>query len=254
MRFCYCVTMRLMLIGCGLLLRELSDAIVRSPHLVDAKFLPAGLHDTGAKSMRQRLQQEIDSIDASDYDCIVLGYALCGMGMAGLRAPSIPLVLPRAHDCITLLMGSREKYSEYFKANAGVYFRSVGWMERGREMHDQLGANGLSEDREALIARYGEEAGQYLYEEATRYHQSYSKLTYIRTGSAFDDGFAQQAQVEAQGRNWKYEEMDGDLTLFRKLLAGEWESDFLVVPPGHVTVATYDEEILRADPPPQLLA
>src|SRR6202000_2644156 len=104
-----CVTMRLMLIGCGLLLRELSDAIVRSPHLVDARFLPAGLHDTGAKSMRQRLQQEIDTIETSDYDSIVLGYALCGMGMAGLRAPSIPLVLPRAHDCITLLMGSRNK-------------------------------------------------------------------------------------------------------------------------------------------------
>ncbi len=62
------VTMRLLLIGCGLLVRELSDAIVHSPHLVDAKFLPAGLHDTGAKSMRQRLQQEIDSVDTADYD------------------------------------------------------------------------------------------------------------------------------------------------------------------------------------------
>jgi hypothetical protein len=60
--------MRLLLIGCGLLLRELSDAIVRSPHLIDAKFLPAGLHDTGAKSMRQRLQQEIDATNISDYD------------------------------------------------------------------------------------------------------------------------------------------------------------------------------------------
>ncbi len=125
--------MRLLLLGCGLLLRELSDAIVRSPHLVDARFLPAGLHDTGAKSMRQRLQQEIDSPEASDYDAIVLGYGLCGMGTAGLKARGVRLVVPRAHDCITLLMGSREKYSEYFNANNGVYFRSVGWMERGRE-------------------------------------------------------------------------------------------------------------------------
>ena len=81
-----------------------------------------------------------------------------------------------------------------------MYFRSVAWVERGREMHDQLGANGLSQDRDALIARYGEDAGQYLYEEATRYQRSYSKLTYIRTGSEFDDRCAEQAQSEAQGK------------------------------------------------------
>ncbi len=240
------MTMRLLLIACGMLVRELSDAIVRSPHLIDATFLPAGLHDTGAKSMRQRLQQEIDAIDTSNYDAIVLGYALCGTGMAGLKAPAIPVVLPRAHDCITLLMGSREKYSEYFKANPGVYFSSVGWVERGREMHDQVGANGLSQDREALIAKYGEDAGQFLYEEATRYRQVYRKLTYIRTGSAFDDGFAQQAQLEARDKKWTYEEFAGDLTLFRRLLGGDWHSDFLVIPPGHEIVATYDDEIVQA--------
>ncbi len=240
--------MRLSLIGCGLLLRELSDAIVHSPHLIDAKFLPAGLHDTGAKSMRQRLQQEIDATNTSDYDAILLGYALCGMGIAGLKAPAIPLVVPRAHDCITLLMGSREKYSEYFKANAGVYFRSVAWVERGQEMHNQLGANGLSQDRDSLIARYGEDAGQYLYEEATRYRSSYSKLTYIRTGSEFDDNCAQQARAEARERNWAFEEMIGDLTLFRRLLAGDWSGDFLIVPPGHTIGPTYDDEIVRAVP------
>ena len=243
--------MRLLLIGCGLLLRELSDAIVRSPHLIDATFLPAGLHDTGAKSMRSRLQQEIDSADAANYDAIVLGYALCGMGMAGLKAPAMPLVLPRAHDCITLLMGSREKYSEYFKANNGVYFRSVGWVERGREMHDQLGANGLSQDRDALIAKYGEDAGQFLYEEATRYRNTYSKLTYIRTGSQFDDHFAGQARAEAGEKKWTYEEMTGDLSLFHRLLAGDWGDDFIVVPAGHEIAATYDEDIVKVAPAAQ---
>ena len=60
--------MRLLLIGCGLLVRELSDAIVHSPHVVDARFLPAGLHDSGAKTMRQRIQQEVDAADATSYE------------------------------------------------------------------------------------------------------------------------------------------------------------------------------------------
>jgi hypothetical protein len=238
--------MRLLLIGCGLLVRELSDAIVHSPHLVDAKFLPAGLHDSGAKSMRQRLQDEIDAADCSGYDAIVLGYALCGMGTAGLRAPAIPLILPRAHDCITLLMGSREKYAAYFAENSGVYFRSVAWVERAGQMHDQLFSGGLSQDREALIEKYGEEAGQFLYEEATRYHRSYSKLTYIRTASEFDDMCAAQAQTEAHEKNWTYEEFAGDLKLFHRLLAGDWQNDFLVVQPGSTVVATYNDDILAA--------
>ena len=239
--------MRLLLIGCGLLTRELSDAVVHSPHLVDTRLLPAGLHDAGAKAMRRQLQSEIDDVECSRYDFIALGYGLCGTGLAGVRAPAISLVLPRAHDCITLLMGSREKYAEYFQANSGVYFRSVGWMERAAQMHDQLLAGGLSQDRDALIAKYGEEAGQFLYEEATRYQQSYRKLTYIRTGSEFDDSLAAQAQEEAVGKQWSYEEFSGSITLFRRLLGGEWNSDFLIVPPYHQIAATHDNHIVRAE-------
>lgn len=238
--------MRLLLIGCGMLLRELSSAIVHSPHLVDATFLPAGLHNLGGKSMRQRLQQEIDAADPAAYDAVVLGYALCGMGIEGLKAAAVPLVVPRAHDCITLLMGSRERYATFFKENPGVYFRSVSWVERGSQVQGQLFAGGLSQDRDDLIARYGEDAGQFLYEEATRYRQFYSKLTYIRTGSEFDDTCAQQAKAEAQERKWTYQEITGDLTLFHRLLAADWDSDFLVVPPGHIVVPTHDDEIVTA--------
>jgi len=223
-----------------------SDAIVHSPHVIDAKFMPAGLHDSGAKGMRPRLQQEIDGADGSSYDAIVLGYGLCGMGIAGLKAPRIPLVVPRAHDCITLLMGNRAKYDEYFKQNTGVYFRSVAWLERGAQIGEQLSCYGLSQDRDALVAKYGEEAGQYLYEEATRYRHSYRKVTYIRTASEFDDCFAEQAKAEAREKKWTYEEFAGSVTLFRRLLAGEWDADFLIVPPGQVIVATQTEEIMRA--------
>jgi hypothetical protein len=235
-----------MLIGCGLLLRELSDATTHSPHLVDVKFLPAGLHDSGAQAMRHQLQSEIDAINCSRYDAIVLGYGLCGTGIAGLKAPAIPLVIARAHDCITLLMGSRLKYAEYFAANPGVYFRSVGWMERGGELHDQPAAGGLGEDRGALIAKYGEEAGQFLYEEATRYRRAYSQLTYIRTGSELDEGFAEQAEAEAAEKNWTYAEFAGDLGLFRRLLAGDWQSDFVVVAPGQQLSATHNDDVIHA--------
>ena len=42
----------------------------------------------------------------------------------------MPLVIPRAHDCIALFMGSRQRYREYFDAHPGTYYRTSGWIER----------------------------------------------------------------------------------------------------------------------------
>ena len=93
-----------------------------------------GLHDLGCSPMRKRLQEVVDRVDPEQYEAVLLGYALCGTGTAGLEARTLPLVIPRAHDCIALLMGSRERYQKYFEENQGVYFRSTGWIERGQDM------------------------------------------------------------------------------------------------------------------------
>ena len=45
--------MRILLIGCEVIIRELCDAVARSPHVVDARFLSKSLHDRGAQAMAQ---------------------------------------------------------------------------------------------------------------------------------------------------------------------------------------------------------
>lgn len=240
--------MRLHLIGCEVILRELCAAIARSPHVVDLRFLSKGLHDRGAKAMRVAIQDEIDAIDAADPspDAIVLGYGLCGNGLAGIEARSIPLVIPRAHDCITLLIGSRQRFQRYFQDHPGVYFRSIGWVERGANLdplaRDRTGAGFTRED---LIERYGEENGLYLYDELTRYRHSYRQLTYIETGLEPDTRFQAAARAEASERGWMFETLPGDLDLFHRLLAGDWdERDFLTVPPRCRLVARHDDRIV----------
>lgn len=239
--------MRLLLIGCEVIIRELCDALVHSPHVVDAKFLNKGLHDLGGKAMRAKIQEEIDAVEPGKYDAIVLGYGLCGNGLAGIEARTVPLVIPRAHDCITLLLGSRASFSKYFRENPGVYYRSAGWIERGAEMlplaRDQTGY-GMTLD--ALIEQYGEDNGRFLYEEFTRYQQNYTQLTYIATGLEPDGRFADQARTEAAEKGWKFASVDGDLNLFRRLLAGDWGDDFLVVAPGQQVVTCHDERVVDA--------
>ena len=232
--------MRLKLISCEVLYREMCAAVARSPHQVDIEFLPKGLHDLGAEAMRARLQEAADGVDSTQYEAVLLGYALCGNGVAGLVSRTLPLVVPRAHDCIALLMGGRDRYRSYFEDHPGVFFRSTGWLERGEDL-EQATLYTL----EALIARYGEDNGSYLFEQFNGYQRNYRQLAYIATGLEPDGSFERLAREEAARRGWQFEIIRGDLRLFERLVAGDWdENDFLVVPPGWRVKATYDESVI----------
>lgn len=223
--------------------REICHLAAHSPNQVDVEFLPKGLHDQISAAMRERLQQAVDASSAAGYSAICMAYALCGNGLAGLYARSIPLVVPRAHDCIALFLGGRLRYQQYFDTHAGVYFKTSGWIERG-ETVSQLTGYGL--EMAALVARYGEENAGYLYEQLNRYKTTYGRLTYIEMGIEPDGRFENQARADAANRGWEFEKLSGDLSLLRRLVDGDWnEADFLVIPPGHRIAATYDNRIME---------
>lgn len=241
--------MRLKLISCEVLFREMCAELARSPHQVDVEFMPKGLHDLGGKGMAQDLQKRIDAVPAGQYDAILLGYGLCGNGLHGIEARDTMLVLPRAHDCIALLMGSREQYQRYFDEHPGTYYRSTGWLERGKGLQ-QLTHNtvGMDVSETDLISKYGEDNGRYLYEQLTRYRSTYQRLTFIETGLEADARFEEEARWEAAERGWTFEKLAGNLILVRRLIQGDWKgSDFLITQPGQRIAASYDPSIVRAE-------
>jgi len=85
--------MRLKLICCEVLFREMCDACAHSPHQVDLDFLPKGLHDLGGKPMAEKIQEVVDRVPEGVYEAILLGYRLCGNGLHGLTARHTRLVL-----------------------------------------------------------------------------------------------------------------------------------------------------------------
>jgi len=87
---------------------------------MDITWMRQGYHNY-PDQLKSWLQKEIDAIEAGrdhhtaarreedgqtgvpdDFDAITLGYGLCSNAVAGLSAGRHRLVIPRAHDCITL--------------------------------------------------------------------------------------------------------------------------------------------------------
>jgi len=247
--------MKLKLISCEVFYREFNTVVARSPHTVDAEYLPKGLHDIGTRGMQERLQARIDLVDET-YDALLMGYGLCNNGIVGLSSGKTKMIVPRAHDCITLFLGSKERYMEYFENNAGVYFQTTGWIERGTASGElsqiTVGKKlGTQQTYEELVEKYGEENAQYLWEQLGDQYKHYGKMTFIEMGIEPNGSFEQIARDKAAERNWQFEKVRGEMGMFERLVNGIWnENEFLIVPPGRQIVAPYDDGVIALAPKP----
>ncbi len=246
--------MRLVLIACEIFYREVSAVVARSVNRVDVKFLPKGLHDIGQEKMQEELARALGEVDETQYDAAVFGYGLCNNGLVGLSARSIPLVVPRAHDCITLFLGGKERYLEYFHNNPGVYFKTTGWIERGEGLQQFVddsiqNENGIGQSYEQFVEKYGEDNAKFLYEQLSDTTRNYRQITFIEMGLEPDESFERSSRELAQEKGWKFEKIGGDMGLFRQLVDGPWEEDrFLVLQPGERIAPSFDDRIIRSEP------
>ncbi len=240
--------MRLFCLSCEVLARPVYLCAAHSPHIVDIELFAKGLHNEPA-DLRARLQARIDQLAGSACDAIVMGYGLCGQATAGLIARDKPLVIPRAHNCITLFLGSRERYTYQFEHFPGTYWYAHDYIERsdGSPGALSLGSGsttGLDKTYEEYVAKFGKENADYLMEALGAWQQHYKRAAYIELGVADGAAVEAQAEAEAQRRGWIFDRVASALVLIRRLLDGDWADDFLVVQPGQQVGMTYDEGVI----------
>jgi len=236
------------IVACEIFFREICHFAASCGNVIDAVFLPKGLHDKGGGAMRESIQAEVDRCEGKGYRHIALGYALCNNGIAGVEARSVPLVVPKAHDCITLFLGSKERYKEYFFRNTGTYFHTTGWLERGTPgegfFDSQLGPK---QEMKELIEKYGEENAKYLAEILDPL-KNYRKVAYISLPIPGLPDYRAASRAAAEEQGWEWEEVGGDPSLLERLVCGPHDSgDFLVAAPGEKIAPTGDDRILAVE-------
>lgn len=245
--------MRLKLIACNVFLREACHCIARSPHVIDVEFTELGDH-IHSDTLRAGLQSRIDAAGQSGkvYDAVLLLFGICGNATIGLQARGVPLVLPRAHDCCTILLGSKEEFQARFGDNPSMPFSSAGYLERGDYyMRVEDGENRMhyGDAYAAYVSQYGEENAKYIWETMHPPHPELgNKAFFIDLPETTHLGYAAQFRERAAADGKECVVLQGSLQLVERLISGDWtERDFLVVAPGQTVRGVYDwSEIVRA--------
>ena len=244
--------LRLTVIACSSLRPELEMLAAEAKTAITLRHLEMGLHQRSASALHGALQSAIEA--ETDCDAIVIGYGLCNRGIVGLTARRMPVVFPRAHDCIGMLLGGSRRYLAQLEAQPGTYFQSAGWLENSpadadvRQPDFTFGPNS-NVTHERLAKRYGDDNAGYLLEQFDGLTRHYDRLAYIATSAPASARWEEAAKKIAADRNWKFERLPGDLGWLRRLLNAEWnEREFLTLRPGERVVATFDELLIGTEP------
>ena len=244
--------MRLKLIACKALYREISLLTATCDNFLDVTYLQQGLHDTPTL-LNEALQHEIDKIDnaediysyyprfGKDFDAILLGYGLCSNGIIGLRSKKYKLVAAKSDDCIGLLLGSSDRYKAYFAQHCGTYWYTPSWIENAYTPSQDMEQKLLLEYTE----KYGEDNAKFLVETELML-KNYKRAAYVAWKELPFSQYERYAQDAAAHFGWEYDRLLGDKSMMEDFIGGNWDERFLVVLPGQKIEADYEGNLIKA--------
>jgi hypothetical protein len=233
---------RLAILTCAVLEREMRHFAAGRQNVAHIHVIDQGLHDEPDR-LRATLADAITQIERQhEPDAILLGYGLCSRGIEGITTTRATLVICRAHDCITLLLGCRKRYADYVAQHPGTYWYSPGWIEHslmpGKQRYDRL--------YEQYRQRFGPDDARYLMDAEQGWFASYSRATFVDLSIGATDDHVAFTRRCADWLKWEYDRQHGDPALIEALLDGEWdEKRFCVLAPGQTIRLTADARVIE---------
>lgn len=247
--------MRYKLLTCEVFARQVYFLAAFAPAIIDIELVDKGLHEEPDK-LRARLQERLDALPDGRYDAVLLGYGLCSNSTAGLLCPKAPMVIPRVHDCISIFLGSAERYGHEFREHPGTFWYAPDYVERGGGDAGSLSLGAAGDEHSMAkvyaeyVAKYGQDNADYLMQVMGAWRQHYDRAAYVAPQEMKMPDYRQEAREQAEQRHWQFVELEGSLVMLRDLLTGQWDpKQFLIVAPGRSLTPSNDAAIIVSCPP-----
>ena len=207
--------MKKKLICCDVFKEEVQ--LLGIPDDMDVEFLSMGLH-----LHPEKLHREINlALERStDYQMIIMGFGLCGGALSDISAPGCPLIIPKVHDCIPVLLGSKKRYETLQKDCKGTFYFSGGWVEGDRMMIPEY---------ERSCVEFGSKRALKIFR---MMFENYNRLLYIHTGHPRSTDTLEKTRDFAETLKLPCQNTQGDHEYLKRLLYGPWDDDlFVTIPP-----------------------
>ena len=137
--------MKTEIVCCETIRNELCAAMESSGARYPVHWLPAGLHNV-PKDLHRTLQTIFDQISCGR---LLLAMGLCGNAISGAWTRDFELILPRADDCISLLLGQERRLA--LGREKPTYYLTKGWLD---------GERNIWAEYQYAIEKYGPKRGK----------------------------------------------------------------------------------------------
>ncbi|HWQ42620.1 MAG TPA: DUF1638 domain-containing protein [Desulfosporosinus sp.] len=215
--------MTLKIIACEVMKEELLAAA--SGRDIEFEFLAQGKHNYPEK-LNQELQTILNGL--TGYSQVILAFGLCGGAAKNLQIGDFTLTIPRVHDCIPLLLGSRASFEKHRLEEIGTLYMSCGWTSSD---------GSVVAEYNRTYEKYGEKKTARIFD---MMYSGYKRVLFIRTGIPNEEEHLQRSREIGQLLKLDHQTTQGSLRYIDKLVNGPWdEEDFINIPPHGLIDESY---------------
>ena len=205
--------MKTLVVSCKTLQLEVEKALRETGRDYPVLWIESGLHNFPDR-LRANLQKVLDQVCAKR---VLLAMGFCGNSVAGLVARDYELIIPRADDCITLLLGSSEERKRYER----TYFLTKGWLDGERNIYEEY---------KYTLRKYGKEQGKDIIRMMLGHYQYMGLLD---TGVYDFNTLIAQVGAIADELGLTLKIIPSTVKRLEGLLTGPWsEEDFCIIAPN----------------------
>ena len=213
--------MKTAIICCNTIEDEFKSVMAKTGCETEVVWVEAYLHNEPEK-LRAQLQKHLDELDGK-VERVLLALGYCGGSVRDLKTHAFEMVILRADDCVSFLVGSVEERTA-LTSQYCPYFMTAGWM--------RYEENNLLDEYLQSIERMGLEKANQAYGIML---DAYKGFLLIDTGAYDMEAAEKKLAPMMELLNWKCDRTCGDLSWLTRLITGPWsKEEFVVIPPHSV--------------------